>query len=153
MINDDILIKLVRNRGFRKTWPEQVCRMNSRIDWIKQGFPGIGNDHLSIDYFKNIKIGDIFIYDQYLEIGFGYGDEAPLMLKVLDSGKYLIEGIGKGADSIRDPYRINLRWKDIIEIPQKIEEQELILKVNPIPSLSGGSAYYYFFKSYRDFRD
>lgn len=152
MINDDTLIKIVRSRGYKKTWPDQVNRMKARLTWIKLGFPGIRNDHLTISLAKDLKEGDLYIYDQYLEKGFGYGDEAPLMLRVLGSGKCIVEGIGQGADSKRDPYRVNLRWKDVIEMPG-IGENELILRVNPSPTLNGGSAYYYFFKSYRDFRD
>lgn len=151
MINDEILIKLVRSRGYRKTWPAQVGRMNSRLSWIKLGFPGIGNDHLDIVEFKYIKPGDLFIYDPYLEKGFGHGDEAPLMLRSLGE-KCIIEGIGKGGDSIRDPERLLFRWKDIIETPG-IGNKELVLKVDTNPSINGGSAYYYFFKSYRDYRD
>lgn len=151
MINDDILIKLVRARGYKRTWPDQVNRIKARLDWIKHGFPGIGNDHLTITEFKNIKEGDIYIYDSYLEKGFGFGDEAPLMLKSRGSMCY-VEGIGLGKDSKRDPYRLNIRWKDIIPTPD-IEEVALVLRVDPNPTLNGGSAYYYFFKSYRDFRD
>lgn len=151
MINDEILIRLVRARGFRRTWPEQVGRINSRLSWIKLGFPGIGNDHLEITEFKNINPGHLFIYDPYLEKGFGYGDEAPLMLRSLGN-KCIVEGIGKGGDSLRDPDRIFIRWKDIIRTPE-IEDTGLVLKVDTNPTLNGGSAYYYFFKSYRDFRD
>ena len=152
MINNDILIKIVRSRGHKKTWPEQVNKINQRIDWIKRGFPGIGNDHLSFVLFKDIKPGDLFIYDEHLESNSDYGDEAPLMLKVLDGQNCKVEGIGLGADSIRDPDRTKIRWKDIIPLPP-LSGDFLVLKVNPNPSLNGGGAYYYFYKSYRDFRD
>jgi len=151
MINDEILIKISRLRGYKRTWPDQVCRMNSRLDWIKLGFPGIGNDHLEIVQYKDIKPGNLFIYDCYLEKGFGFGDEAPLMLRSLGE-KCIIEGIGKGEDSVRDPERLLYRWKDIIQTP-KIKPDELVLRVDTNPSINGGSAYYYFFKSYRDYRD
>jgi hypothetical protein len=152
MINDDTLIKIVRSRGYKKTWPDQVNRMKARLTWIKLGFPGIRNDHLTISLAKDLKEGDLYIYDQYLEKGFGYGDEAPLMLKKLDGGKVVVEVIGKGMDSIRDPERLRIRWKDILPEPP-LGKGELVLKVDPSPTLNGGSAYYYFFKSYRDFRD
>jgi hypothetical protein len=153
MINDDVLIKVVRRRGFSRTWPDQVNRMKSRLEWVRLGFPGISNDHLSIIRAENLKSRDLFIYDQHLEKGFGYGDEAPLMLRLLeDDTSCYVEGIGRGMDSLRDPSRLLIRWKDIIPCP-KMKPGELVLKVNPNPSLNGGSAYYYFFKSYRDFRD
>lgn len=151
MVNDEILIKLVRRRGYSRTWPEQVNRMKSRLEWVRLGFPGIRNDHLTITEFKNIKVGDLYIYDQHLEAGFGFGDEAPLMLKSISLGEVKIEGIGQGEDSIRDPMRLKFRWKDIIPAPQ-LSPTTLVLLVNPNPTLNGGSAYYYFFKSYRDHR-
>jgi hypothetical protein len=151
MINDDTLIKIVRSRGYKKTWPDQVNRMKARLTWIKLGFPGIRNDHLTISLAKDLKEGDLYIYDQYLEKGFGYGDEAPLMLKWINPEQTEIVGIGQGEDSRRDPTRKLLRWKDIIPAPQ-LDPDTLVLSVNPSPTLNGGSAYYYFFKSYRDLR-
>jgi len=151
MVNDDILIKTARNRGFKRTWPEQVNRMKSRILWVKLGFPGIGNDHFDLVPFSSIKPGNLFIYDKDLERGFGFGDEAPVMYRHLGD-KVKVEGIGKGADSRRDPSRTKIRWKDILDMPE-IGDNELVLRVNPNPTLNGGSAYYYFYKSYRDLRD
>ena len=151
MINDETLIKLVRRRGYSRTWPTQVNRMKARLEWIRLGFPGIRDDHLSVVKFGDLKLGDIYIYDQYLEKGFGYGDEAPLMLKWINPEQVYIEGIGQGDDSMRDPERLRLRWKDIIPFP-KLDPNTLVLLVNPNPTLNGGSAYYYFFKSYRDSR-
>ena len=151
MINDETLIKIVRKRGFQRTWPTQVNRMKSRLEWVRLGFPGIRNDHLSLIRFGDLKLGDLYIYDEYLERGFGYGDEAPLMLKWINPDQTEIVGIGQGEDSRRDPERVKLRWKDIIPAPQ-LDPDSLILLVNPSPTLNGGSAYYYFFKSYRDLR-
>lgn len=151
MINDETLIKIVRGRGHKRTWPEQVILMKERLEWVRLGFPGIRNDHLSLIKFSDLKIGDIYIYDQYLEKGFGFGDEAPLMLKWINQDQTEIIGIGQGDDSMRDPERLKLRWKDIIPAPQ-LDPSVLVLLVNPNPTLNGGSAYYYFFKSYRDLR-
>ena len=55
MVNDDILIKFARKRGFSKTWPDQVNKMKSRMTEMKLGFPGIGNDHLSLMEYQNLK--------------------------------------------------------------------------------------------------
>lgn len=151
MINDDILIKYARKRGYKKTWPDQVNRMKTRMTEMKLGFMGIGNDHLSLVEFQTIKEGNIFIYDPYVESGSGTGDEAPLMLKVLPEGKCYIEGIGVGLDSQRDPDRIRFRWRDTIPMPN-LDPEFLVYKVEVRPTLNGGPGYYYFFKSYRDFR-
>ena len=67
MINDETLIKIVRKRGFQRTWPTQVNRMKSRLEWVRLGFPGIRNDHLSLIKFSDLKLGDLYIYDEYLE--------------------------------------------------------------------------------------
>jgi len=151
MINDDVLIKYSRQRGFNVTWPEQVIKMKLRMTEMKLGFPGIGNDHLSLVEYKDIKKDDIFIYDPYVELGNNVGDEAPLMLRVLGNNKCYIEGIGCGIDSLRDPERLKFRWKDIIDLPN-LPQNFLVFRVEPRPTLNGGPAYYYFFKSYRDFR-
>lgn len=151
MINDDILIKFARKRGHNTTWPEQVNLMKSRMSDMKLGFPGLGNDHLTLIEFKNIRVGDIFIYDPYVELGTNAGDEAPIMLKLLDTGYFYVEGIGCGLDSVRDPDRTRIRWRDIINIG-KIDPNFLVFKVDVRPTLNGGPGYYYFYKSYRDFR-
>lgn len=151
MINDDVLIKIERRRGHRYTWPEQVIKMKERLTSMKLGFAGIGNDHLSLVEFKDIKKGDVFIYDPYVELGNNVGDEAPIMFRYLGDGRYYIEGIGCGVDSIRDPYRVNFRWMDTItgfELPDDF----LVCRVDVRPTLNGGPGYYYFFKSYRDCR-
>ena len=151
MVNDDILIKFSRKRGHRYTWPDQVNLMKARMTEIKLGFHGIGNDHISLVEFKTIKPGDIFIYDPYVELGNSAGDEAPVMLRVLDSGDCFVEGIGCGWDSIRDPERIKIRWKDVVPMPS-LNSDFLVFRVDIRPTLNGGPGYYYFFKSYRDMR-
>ena len=151
MVNDDILIKYSRKRGYKYTWPEQVVKMKARMMEMKLGFPGIGNDHISLVEFDSIKVGDIFIYDPYVESGNGTGDEAPVMLRVLESGDCLVEGIGCGWDSKRDPDRIVIKWRDVVPMPQ-LDPKFLVFRVDIRPTLNGGPGYYYFFKSYRDMR-
>lgn len=151
MVNDDILIKYSRKRGYKYTWPEQVVKMKARMMEMKLGFTGIGNNHISLIEFKDLKEGDIFIYDPYVESGNGTGDEAPLMLRILPSGDCYIEGIGCGWDSERDPDRIKFRWKDVIPMPS-LDPSFLVFRVDIRPTLNGGPGYYYFFKSYRDLR-
>lgn len=151
MINDDTLIKIERLRGYKYTWPEQVIKMKNRMMNMKLGFPGLGNDHLSLVEFKDITKDDVFIYDPYVELGDGVGDEAPIMFRSLGDNKYYIEGIGCGIDSVRDPFRNKLRWMDVINNPQ-IPDNFLVFRVDVRPTLNGGPGYYYFFKSYRDGR-
>ena len=150
MINDDTLIKIERARGFKHDWPAQVIKMRQRMINMKLGFPGIGNDHISLVEFGKIQEDDIYIYDPYVEAGDGVGDEAPIMLRDLGNGKCYVEGIGCGVDSIRDPER-RLRWMDIIDKPN-IPSNFLVFRVDVRPTLNGGPGYYYFFKSYRDAR-
>lgn len=152
MINDDILIKVVRSRGHLRDWPDEVVKMKTRMYNMRLGFPGIRNDHLSLIEFKDIKVGEMFIYDPYIELGDGVGDEAPMMLRVLPENKCYIEGIGCGLDSRRDPYRLKFRWQDTVDMPP-LDPHFLIQRVEVRPDLNGGPGYYYFFKSYRDFRE
>ena len=151
MINDDKLIKVERARGHKTDWPEIVIQMKERMKEMKLGFPGIGNDHMSLITFSELQEGDLFIWDMYSESMTRGGDEAPLLLVVLPDGKAKIEGIGCGIDSKRDPDRIKYRWMDVIDMP-KINPNHLVFKIDVRPSLNGGPGYYYFFKSYRDFR-
>lgn len=155
MVNDDVLIKAARARGHRDDWPEQVRAMRERIREMKLGFPGIGNDHLELTIFKRLGPSDVFIWDPYTEFRERVGDEAPLMMRLLEynPGKVLIEGIGCGIDSVRDPDRNKLRWMDVISMPSEINNDSLVFKCIARPDLiTGGPTYYYWFKSYRDFR-
>jgi hypothetical protein len=148
MINDDILIKVSRLRGHKYDWPDHVCKLKARLNEIKQGFPGINNNHLSLINYGDAKIGDIIIVDLHLFCE-TTGDEAPLMLR-LNETNCTIEGIGAGNDS-NDLDRILHRWQDSIPIPP-LPKDFLVYRVDVRPTLNGGPGYYYFFKSYRDFR-
>lgn len=149
MINLDTIIKILRKRGHKTDWPEHTRRMLKRLEEVRLGFPGIRNDHLSLIERGKLVEGDIFIYDSYLGTSRG-GDEAPLMLKIVGGGQYYVEGIGLGLDLIRDSDRTKIRWRDIIGY--NIPEDTLVCKVDVKPSMNGGPGYYYFYKSYRDFR-
>lgn len=156
MINDDIIIKWERSRGHRSDWPLLVNQFKDRLREMKLGFPGIGDDHLSIVRFDNIRVDDIFIFDPYIETS-AHGDLAPIMFRCMSmnldlDGFYRIEGIGRGFDLTRDPDRINYRWGDEKYIPKLAPNDFPVLRVDVRPTLNGGPGYYYFFKSYRDFR-
>ena len=153
MINDDILIKLARSRGHRDDWPEYVRNFRKRLLECKLGFPGLGNDHITILNASELDFSnDLWIYDPFLETK-RFRDDAPMMLSGIPRlGKFRIEGIGNLMDLQRDPDRINFRWKDIIDLPAEIKPDMLVLRVYVRPTFTGGPGYYYFFKSFRDNR-
>ena len=153
MVNIDILAKRAREKS-SGNWPELAYSDFIELEQIKSGFPGIGSDHITIVDFKDIKEKDIFIYSEASITG---RDEAPLMLMklpnvILPENEYLIIGIGKGEDSKRDPQRLKLRWRDCIEKPALLVPGVKVFRVDVRPTLNGGPGYYYFFRSYRDFR-
>lgn len=151
MVNDDILIKTERGRGHKRDWPQWVRAMRARMRELKVGFPGLGNDHMDLVEFRDIEEGEEFIWDLYLESLERSGDEAPLLLKKLPLGKALIDGIGEGLDSKRDPDRL-MRWMDVIDLPE-IPDNFLVLRLNIKPSVwSGGPGYFYMYKQFRDNR-
>lgn len=150
MINDSAIIKYFRSHGHTTDWPERTVLLKNRIRDIKLGFPGLGNDHLSLVPYKTIKDGDLFIWDVWL-LELRYGDEAPIMFRKISDNEALIEGIGVGIDSKRDPDRTRLRWMDTISLPI-IDPEILVLRVDVRPTINGGPGYYYFFKAYRDWR-
>lgn len=153
MVNDDILIKWVRNvRGFKTDWPEYVIQAKKRLHEAKLGFPGIGNNHISLVKLNQLEVDDIFIWDLHIESLVRCTDEAPLALRKLNNkGKYLIEGIGVGIDSVRDPDRTKFRWMD--EVVIDIGPEQYVWRIDVRPDLiKGGPGYYYFYRSYRDFR-
>lgn len=150
MINLDTIIKIVRTRGYKDTWPEQTRYILSRLEEIKSGFPGIRNDHLSIIPYNKILEGDIFIYDSYLEKEPRLYDDSPIMLKLLPNNLFYVEGIGRGLDLVRDPRRELIKWRDTISF--SVPMDSLVLRVDVRPTLNGGPGYYYFFRSYRDYR-
>lgn len=152
MVNKDVLIKVARNRGFVHNWPDQVNYMRERLKQIKLGFPGLRNDHFDLIELKDVKDGDLFIIDPYIESVTDSNDTAPILYK-LEGSKLIIEGIGKGLD-LTDEYRTKRRWKDELDSSSlnNMPRNSLVLRVNVRPKLTGGPGYYYFFKSYRDMR-
>lgn len=150
MIDDNTLIKFVRGRGYKEDWPERVITMKERLREMRLGFPGIRNEHLSLVPFNTIEPGEIFIWDNYLE-GKKRGDEAPIMLRVEDMNVYYIMGIGCGTDTRRDPDRLFFRYGNVIKLPP-FAPDFLVCRVDVRPTLNGGPGYYYFYKSYRDYR-
>lgn len=148
MVNIDVLAKSSREVD-PENWPRLTYSKLVELEEIKSGFPGIKSNHISLVDFGDIKEHDIFIYS---EASITKGDEAPLMLMKCENGKYIILGIGKGEDSIRDPKRLLFRWRDIIDKPNLLVPGIKVYRVDVRPTLNGGPGYYYFFRSYRDFR-
>lgn len=147
MINIDCLIKFSRQIGFNKDWPEQVNYMLDRLETVKIGFPGISDKHLELIKYSDLEVGDKFIYDPCL-IRFNLDDDTPIMYSILENNELKIEGIGYGEDP-RDKFRLK-KWKDIIQ--SNFKQDTIVYKVIAKPTETGGPGYYYFFKSYRDFR-
>ena len=153
MINDNVLIKFAREKRGHTDWPEKVIKMKERIQEMKLGFPGLGNNHLSLIPFEDIQEGDMFIWDPSFEAPCRL-DPAPLLFEVLGYKKWRIEGIGCGWDLSVDPARIHHRWRDILEgdaLP-RIYWKDPVFRVDVRPTPNGGPGYYYFYKAYRDYR-
>ena len=150
MVNIDIVIKLIRELGF-SDWPERSLDFMDRLEEMKKGFPGIRNEYLTLSKYRNIQPREIFIYDPGMFSG--ESDEAPVMLKALGNGQAIIEGLGCGLDPF-DPDRILRRWKDIISVPfgKLLMTEWPVYKVDVKPYMNGGKGYYYFLRSYRDYR-
>lgn len=163
MINDDILIKYVRQADYVLDWPEQVRIIKERLEELKEGFPGLGNDCLSLIQYKDLRTGDIFIIDPFIDSEIRRDTAAPTMFYWLTPEVFRVEGIGRGLDLERDPDRLRYRWKDCVGL-KMVEEcfgyapfykfvlNFPILKVDVRPTPNGGPGYYYFYRSPRDLR-
>ncbi len=149
MINDYTIIKLSRKvlGDNSEYWPRRVRYIKNHLEEMKLGFPGIGNSHMSFKFSNDLVEGDIFILDYSLIQDDLLLNIPPVMFRYLGGNKFFIEGIGKGLHA-SDPDRL-FRWKDTIEIDIL---PPLVLSVDVKPTDNGGPGYYYFFKSYRDFR-
>ena len=151
MVNDDVLIKYAWNSGHKEDWPDFVMAMKNRMIEMKLGFPGIGNNDITLVEYGCLGVGDLFIYDPYINVPSNVlYDEAPVMFQILDRGLGYIEGIGKGDDS-KDPLRLQRRWRDTISLPP-LQPTFPVFRVDSRPTMNGGPAYYYFFKAYHDQR-
>lgn len=159
MINDDILIKYSLKRIseghlIESNWVDYTRLLRRQIDYIKSGFPGIGDGDLSIMSVNNVQAGMRIILDDTLDSNRGVEtDSAALLVLVreLNDGKALIkiEGIGAGTDLQRDPDR-KLKWRDTYTVD--LNFWPTVLQLTSKPREDGGSVYYYFNKSIRDAR-
>lgn len=146
MINDDLLIKVVRLKGHKTDWPPIVREMRKRIHEMKLGFPGIRNNHLSLIQYGKLNEEDWFIVDPYFESP-TRGIEAPVLYRSIGSGRAIIEGIGCGKYDVR-----NIRWMDEVNMPE-LSPDALVFRFDARPDpITGGPAYYYIYKAYRDMR-
>jgi hypothetical protein len=161
MINDDILIKysikrIEEGHLIKDNWVDYTRLLRDQINFIKSGFPGIGDGDLSIITYEKIMPGMRVILDDNLDLNRGeITDSAALLVLVKDvnteSGlmTFEIEGIGAGEDLQRDPDR-KLKWRDIYTV--NLNSWYTILKMDSKPREDGGSVYYYYNKSCRDYR-
>lgn len=161
MINDDILIKysikrIEEGHLVRDNWIDYTRMLRDQINFIKSGFPGIGDGDLSVMTYENIIPGMRVILDDNLDLNRGeITDSAALLVLVKDINTeaglmtFEIEGIGAGDDLQRDPDR-KLKWRDTYTVT--LNSWYTILKMDSKPREDGGSVYYYYNKSYRDYR-
>lgn len=161
MINDDILIKysikrIEEGHLVRDNWIDYTRMLRDQINFIKSGFPGIGDGDLSVMTYEKIIPGMRVILDDNLDLNRGeITDSAALLVLVKDINTeaglmtFEIEGIGAGDDLQRDPDR-KLKWRDTYTV--NLNSWYTILKMDSKPREDGGSVYYYYNKSYRDYR-
>lgn len=164
MINDDVIVKYARTRmagghtlWFESgNWPDYVRMLKQQILEVKLGFPGIGDEDLSLIGCGQAAVGKRVILSDNLDANCGSTDtdHAPILGLILgiDSEGYgliEIEGIGSGLDFTRDPDRL-LRWGQQHAI--QLLDYQTILEVTSKPRPDGGSVYYYFNKHPRDAR-
>lgn len=161
MINDDILIKysikrIEEGHLVRDNWIDYTRMLRDQINFIKSGFPGIGDGDLSVMTYEKIIPGMRVILDDNLDLNRGeITDSSALLVLVKDINTeaglmtFEIEGIGAGDDLQRDPDR-KLKWRDTYTV--NLNSWYTILKMDSKPREDGGSVYYYYNKSYRDYR-
>lgn len=161
MINDDILIKYSLKRineghPLRSNWVDYTRLLRSQIDFIKSGFPGIGDGDLSIMSVDQIQAGMRVILDDNLDNNRGQETDSAALLVLIkdmtpDKSKIVIEieGIGAGTDFQRDPDR-RLKWRDVYEVETR--HWPTVLQMTSKPRTDGGAVYYYYNKATRDSR-
>ena len=165
MINDDVLIKYARGQlarnhtmGFdQDNWVDYVKFLQKQLLICKLGFPGIGDDDISIIRLDQVKPGIRLILDDNLDANCGRidTDRAPILGQVKDFANtqghvfFEIEGIGSGTDFERDPNR-SLRWGQVHEI--NLLDYPCLLSMDSKPRPDGGPVYYYYNKHPRDSR-
>jgi hypothetical protein len=165
MINDDVLIKYARSRLAQghtmdlepDNWVDYVRFLSKQLLACKLGFPGIGDDDISIIRLDQVRPGIRLILDDNLDANCGRTDtdRAPILGQVKDFSEtkghvwFEIEGIGSGTDFERDPDRL-LRWGQVHEV--NLLEYPCLLSMDSKPRPDGGPVYYYYNKHPRDSR-
>lgn len=167
---------IVDNRIKTGNWPGLVRALKESLYNLKYGFPGINNDCLSLVKYSDISAGDIIIHSDFPTRGIvetTSGEftmvcnrlEVPVMLEVennevrstitsnigtfssgLIKGEILGFGYGLGLNDA------NRRRKLGSQYTVSWSSWDVVVRVDCIPKETGGAGYYYFFKSYRDFR-
>lgn len=141
MVNEDTVIKIIRNEEKIEDWPRMSFLMlTCWRDILAAGFPGIGFPSVTLVRFDKIKPGDIFI----AAIDSNYEEEtAPKMWEMIDPSTLKIVGIGCGHSSkkLGDYYT-----------PQGNIHTYYTLRVDCRPTENGGPGYHYFYRTDKDFR-
>lgn len=182
MISKFAIVKLIRSSiispEFKDIWPILVRGFLNRLELVKFGFPGIRSDHMTLwvtpPDVSPETLPKIFIHDpaeisipDYLNLQSilnasahrtvsNYqinivSSEPPVMYRNLGDGNLEIIGFGFGVS--RDPM-MRLIPGDIVSISDSgVSPGSILLSVDVRPHpIHGGPGYYYFWKSYHDYR-
>lgn len=165
MINDDIIVKISQtlylpsiNGNQLPDWIKCARVLRGRIEDIKKGFPGIGDDDLSLRLLGFTDLTNLrFIYDSILmrlsedlnyDQSFAFSN-LPAPRLVYNFPDIKVMGIGEGLD-LCDVSRNCLIGSSIsLDFSN---QKGVILVLESKAHENGGPAYYYFNKVVRDLR-
>ena len=161
MINDDVIVKYTIERlrsgyspipGTITDWVDYSRFLKEQIQYIKNGFTGLGDGDISLININQICPGDRIILDDNLDCNCGRydTDHAAIMGVIVQPDQLEITAIGQGYDFTRDPDRILYRPGITIQI--NLSNYYTLLRVEAKPRPDGGSLYYFFNKSILDGR-
>jgi hypothetical protein len=113
MINDDVLRKWINNNPTEENIDRRLCKFKRNILRIKLEFTGIGNRHMSLVSYDDLKRGDRIIYDMDLDINYSSSNSGirniPRIFQIVSLVKYGDDHdlgilIGTGKSHIENDY-------------------------------------------------
>ena len=161
MINDDVIVKYTIERlklgyspipGTITDWIDYTRFLKEQIQYIKDGFMGLGDGDISLININQVNPGDRIILDDNLDCNCGRydTDHAAIMGVIISPDQLEITAIGQGYDFTRDPDRI--LYRPGITIQVDLSNYHTLLRVEAKPRPDGGSLYYFYNKSVLDGR-